>query len=74
MLSNLLNKATALLGLERTEEAMTQLQETVAAFKLAPSEQKAFMTDWQLLATAPAPPTGMEEFMALAKRLFGQEE
>jgi len=31
------------------------------------------MTDWQLLAAAPAPP-GVEEFMALAKRLLGQEE
>jgi hypothetical protein len=31
------------------------------------------MADWQLLAAAPAPPTGMAEFMALAKRLFGEE-
>jgi tetratricopeptide (TPR) repeat protein len=69
-----LRKATALLGLERTEEAKAQLQETVAAFKLAPNEQNEFMADWQLLATAPAPPAGMEEFMALAKKLFGEEE
>jgi hypothetical protein len=63
-----------LLGLERTEEAKAQLQETVAAFKLAPNEQKEFMADWQLLAAAPAPPAGMEEFMALAKKLFDQAE
>lgn len=67
-----LNKATALLGLERTEEAKAQLQETVVAFKLTPGEQKYSMTDWQLLAAAPTPPAGIEEFMALARKLFGQ--
>ncbi len=63
-----------MLGLERTEEAMTQLQETVAAVKRVPGVQKEFMADLQLLATALAPPAGMEEFMALAKRLFEQAE
>lgn len=69
-----LNKAIAFLGLERTEEATAHLQETVVAFKLANIVRKEFLSDLQLLATAPAPPAGVEEFMALAKRLFGQEE
>lgn len=69
-----LNKATAVLGLERTEEAKAQLQETAAAFKLTLGEQKDFILIWQLLAAAPTPPAGIAEFMALAKKLFGQTE
>ncbi len=67
-----LNKVTALLGLEQTQEALTLLQQTRENFKLAPDEIKEAFTDWHLLANSPEPPAGIGEFLEQAKAILGE--
>ncbi len=65
-----LNKVTALLGLEQSQEALELLQRTKEKFTLQPDEIEDAFTDWDLLAAAPEPPAGIGEFLERAKQIL----
>jgi tetratricopeptide (TPR) repeat protein len=59
----LLNKVAALLGLEQKENALILLRQTCENFKIAAAEKNAFLTDWNFLASSPAPLASIKEFL-----------
>ncbi len=61
-----LNQITGLLGLEKIAEARALL-DTIPREKIAPADFKDFFFDWNLLASAPRPPKGIEGFIQYAK-------
>jgi len=58
------NKAKALLCLGRKEEALQTLAQSIAQMQPGDTIE---LDDWELLRTAPAPPEGVEEAIAMLK-------
>ncbi len=69
-----LNKVTAMLGLERNEDALEILQRTHENFNIQQKEMKDFFQDWHLLAASSEPPAGIDEFIEQAKAILSYEE
>jgi tetratricopeptide (TPR) repeat protein len=67
-----LDKTTACLGNEKTDEAMVLLQ-AISAKQLPQAFLKDFFTDLQMLAGSPQPPLGIGEFIAGARQLLNYE-
>ena len=64
-----LDKVTALLGLEKKDEALALLKE-ISQKNLPAALLSEFFTDLQILAGAPRPPSGIKEFIAEARQIL----
>ncbi|MCK5055932.1 MAG: hypothetical protein KAT34_04710, partial [Candidatus Aminicenantes bacterium] len=60
---------TALLGLEKKDEALALLKE-ISQKNPTADLLSEFFTDWHILAGAPRPPSGIEEFIAEARQVL----
>ncbi len=67
-----LNRVTALLGTEKTEEAFALL-DRISKEKGLKSLAKALFEDLEILASSPRPPQGIREFISTAKEMLSVE-
>ena len=68
-----LTKITALLGLEKSEEALSLFHQTCEQFEITPWQKDAFLKCWNMLATSTHPPLFVNEFLKKAKAIFSSK-
>jgi tetratricopeptide (TPR) repeat protein len=66
-----LYKVTALLGLQRFDEALQLLKQLAEKFTIGPVMAKDCLSDLELLASAPHPPEGSQQFLERAREILG---
>ena len=66
-----LNKVIALSGLQQFDEAEHLLKQLVEKSAIDPQTAKYFLPDLELIASAPQPPEGIQEFLARVREILG---
>jgi tetratricopeptide (TPR) repeat protein len=65
-----LNNVIALLGLQRFDEALQLLKQLAEKFTIGPVMAKDCLSDLKLLASAPHPPEGSQQFLERAREIL----
>jgi len=66
-----LNNVIALVGLQRFDEALQLLKQLAEKFTIGPVRAKDWLSDLKLLASAPHPPEGSQQFLERAQEILG---
>ena len=66
-----LHKIAALSGLQQFDEAEHLLKQLIEKSAIAPRTAKYFLSDLELIASAPQPPEGIQEFLARVREILG---